>query len=141
MNMGKLYTGGQGMGQSTLGKMRTQQASMLMNQRGAMRPSQISTGPRRRRTRCKKCEACQQSDCGECAFCQDMVKFGGPGRAKQTCVMRQCLQVSSTCKRGHFTLSDFISKNYYIGNGLFIPKKLYIIILLLYTNFKFLLSE
>ncbi|XP_015376816.1 PREDICTED: jmjC domain-containing histone demethylation protein 1 [Diuraphis noxia] len=49
-------------------------------------------GPRRRRTRCKKCEACKQADCGECSFCRDMVKFGGPGRAKQTCVMRQCLQ-------------------------------------------------
>ncbi|GLH03864.1 JmjC domain-containing histone demethylation protein 1 [Gryllus bimaculatus] len=49
-------------------------------------------GPRRRRTRCKKCEACQRQDCGECSFCMDMVKFGGPGRAKQTCVMRQCLQ-------------------------------------------------
>ncbi|XP_046682822.1 jmjC domain-containing histone demethylation protein 1 isoform X2 [Homalodisca vitripennis] len=65
--------------------------------RGAMTGNKIhaghiSTGPRRRRTRCKKCEACQQSDCGECAFCQDMVKFGGPGRAKQTCIMRQCLQ-------------------------------------------------
>lgn len=42
--------------------------------------------------RCKKCEACQRSDCGECSFCLDMVKFGGPGRAKQTCNMRQCLQ-------------------------------------------------
>ncbi|XP_050442389.1 jmjC domain-containing histone demethylation protein 1 isoform X2 [Adelges cooleyi] len=51
-----------------------------------------SSGPRRRRTRCKKCEACKQADCGECSFCKDMVKFGGPGRAKQTCVMRQCLQ-------------------------------------------------
>jgi len=50
-------------------------------------------GPRRRRTRCKKCEACKQADCGECSFCRDMVKFGGPGRAKHTCVMRQCLQV------------------------------------------------
>lgn len=49
-------------------------------------------GPRRRRTRCKICEACQRSDCGECSFCVDMVKFGGPGRAKQTCMMRQCLQ-------------------------------------------------
>ncbi|KAL1123648.1 hypothetical protein AAG570_002724 [Ranatra chinensis] len=49
-------------------------------------------GPRRRRTRCKSCAACHQSDCGECVFCQDMVKFGGPGRAKQTCIMRQCLQ-------------------------------------------------
>lgn len=52
-----------------------------------------TSGPRRRRTRCKKCEACKQADCGECSFCKDMVKFGGPGRAKQTCVMRQCLQV------------------------------------------------
>lgn len=56
------------------------------------RSSSGKGGPRRRRTRCKKCEACQQTDCGECAFCQDMVKFGGPGRAKQTCIMRQCLQ-------------------------------------------------
>ncbi|XP_037948315.1 jmjC domain-containing histone demethylation protein 1 isoform X2 [Teleopsis dalmanni] len=47
--------------------------------------------PRRRRTRCKVCAACQRSDCGECSFCLDMVKFGGPGRAKQTCMMRQCL--------------------------------------------------
>lgn len=84
-------------------------------------------GPRRRRTRCKRCEACQRSDCGECTFCQvslescmqaiietfshqnyteficlqDMVKFGGFGRAKQTCVMRQCLQpmlpVTASC--------------------------------------------
>lgn len=51
-----------------------------------------SSGPRRRRTRCKVCEACQRSDCGECSFCLDMVKFGGPGRAKQTCMRRQCLQ-------------------------------------------------
>lgn len=59
--------------------------------------------PRRRRTRCKVCEACQRSDCGECTFCLDMVKFGGPGRAKQTCMMRQCLQpmlpVTAQCAR------------------------------------------
>lgn len=51
-----------------------------------------NSGPRRRRTRCKMCEACQRSDCSECSFCLDMVKFGGPGRAKQTCMRRQCLQ-------------------------------------------------
>ncbi|XP_026815605.1 jmjC domain-containing histone demethylation protein 1 isoform X3 [Rhopalosiphum maidis] len=56
------------------------------------RKTASGSGPRRRRTRCKKCEACKQADCGECSFCRDMVKFGGPGRAKQTCVMRQCLQ-------------------------------------------------
>lgn len=54
--------------------------------------SNLANAPRRRRTRCKICEACQRSDCGECSFCLDMVKFGGPGRAKQTCMMRQCLQ-------------------------------------------------
>jgi len=57
---------------------------------------------RRRRTRCKKCEACTRQDCRECVFCQDMVKFGGSGRAKQTCLMRQCLRpmlpVTSACK-------------------------------------------
>ncbi|KAM0725100.1 JmjC domain-containing histone demethylation protein 1 [Formica fusca] len=58
--------------------------------------------PRRRRTRCKKCEACTRQDCRECVYCQDMVKFGGSGRAKQTCLMRQCLRpmlpVTSACK-------------------------------------------
>ncbi|XP_055707188.1 jmjC domain-containing histone demethylation protein 1 [Phlebotomus papatasi] len=59
---------------------------------GSTGQNNASGGPRRRRTRCKVCEACQRSDCGECSFCLDMVKFGGPGRAKQTCMMRQCLQ-------------------------------------------------
>ncbi|KAF9805766.1 hypothetical protein SFRURICE_009398 [Spodoptera frugiperda] len=49
------------------------------------RPDHANNAPRRRRTRCKKCEACQRTDCGECVFCHDMVKFGGLGRAKQTC--------------------------------------------------------
>lgn len=35
-------------------------------------------------------------------YCQDMVKFGGSGRAKQTCLMRQCLRpmlpVTAACK-------------------------------------------
>lgn len=82
-------------------KMRQQQSNIVMNRHGGsvsgskLHSHHMSNGPRRRRTRCKKCEACQQSDCGECAFCQDMVKFGGPGRAKQTCIMRQCLQVNN----------------------------------------------
>ncbi|XP_028172914.1 jmjC domain-containing histone demethylation protein 1 [Ostrinia furnacalis] len=69
------------------------------------RPDHASNAPRRRRTRCKKCEACQRTDCGECVFCHDMVKFGGLGRAKQTCVMRQCLQpmlpVTASCAVCH----------------------------------------
>uniref|UniRef100_A0AAY4BTH6 [histone H3]-dimethyl-L-lysine(36) demethylase n=1 Tax=Denticeps clupeoides TaxID=299321 RepID=A0AAY4BTH6_9TELE len=46
---------------------------------------------RRRRVRCKSCAACVRPECGDCAFCRDMKKFGGPGRLKQTCVLRQCL--------------------------------------------------
>lgn len=53
-----------------------------------------SSGARRRRTRCRKCEACLRSECGECHFCKDMKKFGGPGRMKQSCIMRQCIAVS-----------------------------------------------
>lgn len=60
------------------------------------------SGPRRRRTRCKKCDACTRTDCGECGYCHDMVKFGGSGRAKQTCIMRQCMRpmlpVTAFCK-------------------------------------------
>ncbi|XP_063541414.1 jmjC domain-containing histone demethylation protein 1 [Cydia strobilella] len=69
------------------------------------RPDHAHSAPRRRRTRCKKCEACQRTDCGECVFCHDMVKFGGLGRAKQTCIMRQCLQpmlpVTASCAVCH----------------------------------------
>nr|XP_013189630.1 unnamed protein product [Amyelois transitella] len=69
------------------------------------RPDHANNAPRRRRTRCKKCEACQRTDCGECVFCHDMVKFGGLGRAKQTCIMRQCLQpmlpVTASCAVCH----------------------------------------
>lgn len=31
---------------------------------------------------------------GFCSFCKDMIKFGGLGRAKQTCVRRQCYNVN-----------------------------------------------
>ncbi|XP_051907376.1 lysine-specific demethylase 2B-like isoform X2 [Hippocampus zosterae] len=50
-----------------------------------------TSGARRRRTRCRKCEACLRTECGDCHFCKDMKKFGGPGRMKQSCIMRQCI--------------------------------------------------
>lgn len=56
--------------------------------------SRGSSSARRRRTRCRKCEACTRKECGECHFCKDMKKFGGPGRMKQSCIMRQCIAVS-----------------------------------------------
>ena len=40
---------------------------------------------RRRRVRCKIWEACVGGDCKQCPFCKDMVKYGGPGKMKQTC--------------------------------------------------------
>uniref|UniRef100_A0A8C6TWT2 [histone H3]-dimethyl-L-lysine(36) demethylase n=1 Tax=Neogobius melanostomus TaxID=47308 RepID=A0A8C6TWT2_9GOBI len=46
---------------------------------------------RRRRVRCKRCAACRRRECGSCQFCHDMRKFGGPGRMKKGCAMRQCL--------------------------------------------------
>ncbi|KAI4897901.1 hypothetical protein NFI96_023114 [Prochilodus magdalenae] len=50
-----------------------------------------SSSARRRRTRCRQCEACVRTECGQCHFCKDMRKFGGPGRMKQTCILRQCI--------------------------------------------------
>lgn len=36
------------------------------------------------------CEGCLLDDCGECTNCNDMKKFGGPGRKKQRCIKRKC---------------------------------------------------
>lgn len=61
---------------------------------------------RRRRVRCKHCAACCRKECGTCQYCQDMRKFGGPGRMKKSCIMRQCLAVScntrNCCFMWHF---------------------------------------
>lgn len=47
-----------------------------------------------RRTRCGICDACQQIECGECHFCLDLVKFGGTGRSKKSCIKRQCPNIA-----------------------------------------------
>lgn len=36
------------------------------------------------------CDGCQMQDCGKCSHCRDMIKFGGPGRKKQACILRKC---------------------------------------------------
>uniref|UniRef100_A0A671NQ35 Lysine-specific demethylase 2A-like n=1 Tax=Sinocyclocheilus anshuiensis TaxID=1608454 RepID=A0A671NQ35_9TELE len=56
-----------------------------------VKPASNMSVLRRRRVRCKRCEACMRKECGDCNFCRDMKKFGGPGKLKQTCVLRQCL--------------------------------------------------
>lgn len=52
---------------------------------------------RRRRVRCKRCAGCRRKECGDCQYCHDMRKFGGTGRMKKGCMMRQCLTVRHTC--------------------------------------------
>ncbi|XP_017162516.1 lysine-specific demethylase 2A, partial [Poecilia reticulata] len=68
---------------------------------------------RRRRVRCKRCSACCRKECGDCQYCLDMRKFGGPGRMKKSCVMRQCLMPAlpntarcAVCGEGEFDESD-----------------------------------
>lgn len=58
-----------------------------------VKPSSSISALRRRRVRCKRCEACLRTECGDCNYCRDMRKFGGPGRLKKSCVLRQCLAV------------------------------------------------
>ncbi|KAH0509798.1 Lysine-specific demethylase 2B, partial [Microtus ochrogaster] len=50
--------------------------------------NRTTAGTPRRQTRCRKCEASLRT---ECHFCKGMKKFGGPGRMKQRCIMRQCI--------------------------------------------------
>jgi len=40
---------------------------------------------------CNNCSACLMNDCGSCKFCLDKRKFGGPGKLKKRCEMRQCV--------------------------------------------------
>ncbi|KAM4621990.1 lysine-specific demethylase 2A isoform 1-T2 [Polymixia lowei] len=56
-----------------------------------VKPASSISALRRRRVRCKRCAACCRKECGNCQYCHDMRKFGGPGRMKKSCVMRQCL--------------------------------------------------
>lgn len=72
-----------------------------------VKPSSSISALRRRRVRCKRCQACQRKECGNCNYCRDMRKFGGPGRLKKSCVLRQCLApalpltaVCAICKEG-----------------------------------------
>uniref|UniRef100_A0A3Q3AGD7 [histone H3]-dimethyl-L-lysine(36) demethylase n=1 Tax=Kryptolebias marmoratus TaxID=37003 RepID=A0A3Q3AGD7_KRYMA len=68
---------------------------------------------RRRRVRCKRCAACRRKECGDCQYCLDMRKFGGSGRMKKGCIMRQCLMPAlpntarcAVCGEGEFDESN-----------------------------------
>ncbi|XP_023336351.1 jmjC domain-containing histone demethylation protein 1 [Eurytemora carolleeae] len=56
---------------------------------------------KKRRRRCMECEGCIATDCKSCPPCRDMVKYGGMGRMRQSCVKRHCarplLPVAAQC--------------------------------------------
>eukprot|EP00794_Sanderia_malayensis_P006001 gene6001-6699_t len=64
---------------------------------------------------CGECIACRRTeDCVDCDFCQDMKKFGGEGRLRQKCRLRQCLKLSKilTKKSGRYTFPDEYLRQY-----------------------------
>ena len=52
------------------------------------------TGAKRKHKHCGECANCKRDDCGACKFCKDKTKFGGPNRKRQSCELKQCLQIS-----------------------------------------------
>ena len=52
-----------------------------------------------KRKRCGTCTGCKHiHDCGMCIFCKDKPKYGGPGKRKQCCELRKCIQISNKCQ-------------------------------------------
>ena len=49
----------------------------------------------RKRGQCGSCLACARDDCGQYRYCLDMVKFGGPGKKRQACILRKCSEMSA----------------------------------------------
>jgi len=56
-------------------------------------PKAKVAGKRFRKARCKTCENCLRENCQDCAHCHDMKKYGGPGKLKQSCQKRKCLNL------------------------------------------------
>lgn len=67
----------------------------------------ISRFPRKlkRGKGCGECEPCNREDCGKCVHCLDKVKFGGPGKRKQKCTLRVCVNMVSKRKRNDNSVS------------------------------------
>ena len=55
--------------------------------------NQLHAGSKRKR--CGLCKGCNSDDCGTCLYCQDKPKFGGPGKKKQCCEQRKCLEMQN----------------------------------------------
>lgn len=50
----------------------------------------------KKRSRCGSCTGCKAADCQICPMCLDKPKYGGPGKKKQCCVKRKCLDLKSS---------------------------------------------
>ncbi|XP_065897260.1 uncharacterized protein [Dysidea avara] len=44
----------------------------------------------KKRKRCGTCKGCTRVNCEKCVNCQDMPKYGGPGKKKRPCSERKC---------------------------------------------------
>lgn len=73
---------------------------MTMAHKKSLEPKSMES-PKKRRRRCLLCDGCKQPDCKSCPSCRDMVKYGGMGRLRQSCVRRRCarplLPVAAAC--------------------------------------------
>merc|ERR1712048_915835 len=61
---------------------------------------QLDSQAKRRSRRCGKCASCRRTnDCRKCDYCKDSRKYGGPGKLRQKCRVRQCEYLSNVNKR------------------------------------------
>lgn len=61
---------------------------------------QLDSQAKRRSRRCGKCTSCRRTnDCRKCDYCKDSRKYGGPGKLRQKCRVRQCEFLSNVNKR------------------------------------------
>ena len=70
-----------------------------------------------RRKNCGECSGCRAAYCGVCEHCVDMPRFGGPGRKKQRCKKRACIESLSESSQQQ-SRESLISTNTYHNDTL-----------------------
>ncbi|XP_071550428.1 uncharacterized protein [Panulirus ornatus] len=64
----------------------------MLKKKFAQPYSRVSPSKVRTKYYCGECPGCQTTTpCGNCLYCEDMPKFGGPGRYRQKCVKQLCV--------------------------------------------------
>ena len=64
----------------------------------------LSTGKRKKR--CGSCEGCTAKDCQMCVYCKDMIKYGGLGKRRKSCVQRRCVKIFSELAYNHLNRAE-----------------------------------